>query len=188
MIEAPALPSQVATTLTALRTALDALPLDDDLPTPKAVEANFARRSLLNQTISRLRMDLQHLQELEPKAESLQQWLTVLQECHRDFAQKLLDAEDISDLRQRERTVDALRHSLHDISDGPERVGAHEFMRDILVHWFNDHQIVPLPNSGFFEGRGGLRSAEHRLATLMTEVSQARADVEYSLRSAKELS
>jgi hypothetical protein len=186
---------QIRLTLDALQKALDALPLDEDLPTPKAVEANFVRRSLLNASISRLRVDYRRFQELVPTATMLRDWCDTLTACHEDLSQRREEAVTLakggvvggSPLRA-EQSVNNLRYSLHDLAHGPDLVGSGEFMFEDLATWFTAHNISPLPGErGFFAGRGGLHSAKARLKDTQRELAIARADLENSLAAAQQL-
>jgi len=181
----------IAATLVAMQQAHDALPLDDSLATPKEVEQNFVRRSLLRDTGSRLRLDCHHVEQLEPQLVMLRDWITTLRACQREFETKLAEAEDA----ERHNTVqrayyraEAVRQSLRDILRGPDLVGQHEVMLDILVAWFREHRISPLPGeSALFAGRGGLLSATDRLSNVTASITKAHDEVARSLRAAKQL-
>jgi len=187
---------QVHLTLAAMETAMRQLPLDDDLPTPKAVEANYVRRSSLNAYISRLRVDHQRLRQLEPTLVMLRDWVETLQSATQDLT---ADLEEVQTLAQRgvvggpspiraEQKVNNIRYALHDIAHGPDLVGGNEFMFEVLAKWFTDHHISPLPGeSGIFAGRGGLHSATARLKDTKSALALARADLENSLAAAQEL-
>jgi hypothetical protein len=183
------LAEHVTSTLTALQKSLNALPADDTLTTPRAVEANFVRRNTLTATISRLRIDLRELQLVEPKVTVITDWLTTLRECQRDLESRLAAAEDADRTSgQHSRVTESLRHSLRDVVNGPEIVNGGEFTTDVLVQWLLDKNVQPMfGERGLFAGRGGLRNAESRIEALRQEVAEARAQVERTLHAANQL-
>jgi len=181
--------AQVATVLEALQRKHDALPLDEDLATPKAIEANYVRRSLLRDTGSRLRMDAQRVREVEPTLVMLRDWISTLESCQRDLTAQLVKAEtEATHSLRAERLTTRLRQSLTDVSNGPDLVHGGEFMTDILQQWFATYHVTPLPGeTGIFAGRGGLHSATARHADCLRLLALAQADLERSLHAAQQL-
>ena len=183
------LSSQVATVIAAMQTLRDSLPPDDSLATPREQEQNFVRRSTLGTLASRLRVELQQLQELQPKLVFTTAWISTLKSALADLEPRLAAEEDKGDRDTRAfRLTDGLRQSLRTLHSGPENLAGNEFLTDILADWFAQHDVTPLPGErGIFTGRGGLYSALAHVDWLNLEIGKARDEVERTLTTAKNL-
>jgi len=182
-------PLPIDTVLEALQRKHDALPLDEDLTTNKAIEANVVHRSLLRDTGSRLRMDAQRVRELEPTTVMLRDWIETLQACQRDLTAQLEKAEtEATHSLRAERSATQLRQSLADVVRGPDMVNGNEFMCDSLAQWFKDHRVTPIHGeSGIFSGRGGLNAAKARHADSLHVLELATAELKATLVAAQQL-
>jgi hypothetical protein len=184
------LTAQVATVVETMWTAYHALPLDEDLSTPRMVAANDARRSVLIHYVSRLPMELQRVREWEPKVTMLHDWIDTCRACLQDLRAQLTAMETAEQEKTDPRAgqkVTQLRQSLADVAHGPDLVGSGECMTDTLVAWFADHHISALPGEmGIFSGRGGLHSAVARHEEAQRALALARAEVAHTLRAAQQ--
>lgn len=163
-------------TLAEIDTELAALPDEDDIGAPNERIRVWDKRQALTRRRMALMNLLDRVNSIGPRFEPLREWRDALNAVRVEFERELAEIED----QPSSRRTEALRESLRILQNGPNHLGGPEFVPEILYAALARRGARP-EQGRMFNGRGGLRRVEARLAALDAEQDDARSQLEVAL-------